>query len=226
MSMIAKHEQAVGQLDAELEALQGRLAEAQNLSLQTKTPAAKIPSTRLALREEISIVQERRVQAEIKLCEAKEDAALQERMCVRDQICSLTDTLVAEVRKVEVTLKRGARHYRKVLELEAEIRRLSPDAEGWPSDFFGHSNHGLWSYSFLCSAVPKHYGLTGQHISGWPKQRDWDLNGTPERTYSGLVEQRDRWRHPEQFIEEKVESGWREATSEEIKDVHSSEFQS
>ena len=61
MSMIAKHEQAVGQLDAELEALQVRLTEAQNLSLQTKTPAAKIASTRLALREEISIVQERRV---------------------------------------------------------------------------------------------------------------------------------------------------------------------
>jgi hypothetical protein len=31
--MIAKHEQAVGRLDAELEALQGRLAEAPNLSL-------------------------------------------------------------------------------------------------------------------------------------------------------------------------------------------------
>ncbi len=218
MSMITKHEQAVGRLDAELEALQGRLAEAQNLSLQPKTPAAKIASTRLALREEISIVQERRVQAEAKLLEARDEAALQERMRVRDQICSLTDTLVTEARKVEVTLKRGARHYHKLLELEAEIRRLSPDAEGWPNDFFGHSNHGLWSYSFLCSAVPKNYGLAGQHINGWPTQRDWDLNGTPERAYSGLVEQHDRWRHPEQFVEEKVEPGWREAKAEEIMD--------
>ena len=95
-------------------------------------------------------------------------------------------------RKVEVTLKRGARHYYKLLKLGADIRRLSPDAEGWPKDFFGYSNHGFWSYSFLCSAVLKHYGLAGQHIGSWPTQRDWDLNGTPERAYSGLVEQRDR----------------------------------
>ena len=32
----------------------------------------------------------------------------------------------------------------------------------------------------------------------------------------GRCEPRDRWRHPEQFIEEKAESGWREATVEEI----------
>ena len=216
MTMIAKHEQAIGRLDAELEGLQGRLTEAQNLSLQPKTPAAKIASTRLALREEISIVQERRVQAEIKLREAQEDATLQERMRVRDQICSLTDTLVTEARKVEVTLKRGARHYHKLLELEAEIRRLSPNAEGWPNDFFGHSNHGLWSYLFLCSAIPKHYGRRGQHTNGRPTQRDCNLNGTPERAYCGLVEQREMWRRPEQFIGEKAESGWREATVEEI----------
>jgi hypothetical protein len=55
MSMIAKQEQAVGWLDAELEALQGRLNDAQNLSLQPKTPAAEIKSTRLSLREEVSI---------------------------------------------------------------------------------------------------------------------------------------------------------------------------
>tara|TARA_Y100001934_G_scaffold41797_1_gene50213 strand:- start:38913 stop:39575 length:663 start_codon:yes stop_codon:yes gene_type:complete len=216
MTMIAKHEHAIGRLDAELKALQGRLAKAQNLSLQPKTPAAKIAATRLRLREEISIVQERRVQAQAQLHEAREDAALKERMLVRDQICALTDTLVTEARKVEVTLKRGARHYQKLLELVAEIRRLAPDAEGWPSDFFGHSNHGLWSYGFLCSAIPKHYGLTGQHISGWPTQRDWDLNGTPERAYSGLVEQRDRWRHPEQFVGGKAEPNWREAPAEEI----------
>ena len=76
MTMIAEHEQAVGRLEAELEALQGRLAEAQNLFLQPKTPAAKIASTRLALREEISIVQERQMQAQAQLHEAREDAAL------------------------------------------------------------------------------------------------------------------------------------------------------
>ena len=218
MSMITKHEQAVGRLDAELEALRGRLAEAQNLSLQPKTPAAKIAATRLALREEISIVQERRVQAEAKLLEARNDAALQERMRVREQICSLTDTLLIEARKVEVTLQRGARHYQKALELLEEIRRLSRDAEGWPKGFFSHANHGLWTYSFLCSTISKHYGLAGQYMNGWPTQREWDLNGTPERAYSGLVEQRDRWRHPEQFVEEKVEPGWREAKAEEIMD--------
>ena len=156
MTMIAKHEQAVGRLDAELEALQGRLAEAQNLSLQPKTPAAKIAATRLALREEISIVQERRVQSEAKLLEARDDAALQERMRVRDQICSLTDTLLIEARKVEVTLQRGARHYQNALELLEEIRRLSRDAEGWPKSFFSHANHGLWTYSVLCSAISNH----------------------------------------------------------------------
>ncbi len=55
-------------------------------------------------------------------------------------------------------------------------------------------------------------------IIGWRPQRDWDLNGTPERAHSGLVEQRDRWRHPEQFVEEKVETGWSEAKAEEIMD--------
>ena len=216
MTMIAEHEQAVGRLEAELEALQGRLAEAQNLFLQPKTPAAKIASTRLALREEISIVQERQMQAQAQLHEAREDAALKERMRVRDQICALTDTLVTEARKVEVTLRRGARHYEKLPELEAEIRRLAPDAEGWQGNFFGRSNLGLWSYGFLCSAIPKHNGLAGQHISGWPTQRDWDLNGTLERAHSGLFEQRDRWRHPEQFVGRKAEPNWREATAEEI----------
>ena len=35
---------------------------------------------------------------------------------------------------------------------------------------------------------------------GEQPERD-GLKGTPERAYSGLVEQRDRWRHPEQFVE-------------------------
>ena len=49
-------------------------------------------------------------------------------------------------------------------------------------------------------------------------QRSVTGNSTAPRSaaYSGLVEQRDRWRHPEQFIEEKLEFGWREATVEEI----------
>jgi len=38
-------------------------------------------------------------------------------------------------------------------------------------------------------------------------QRDCNLNGTPECAYSGLVEQRDPWRHPEQFVEEEVALG-------------------
>ena len=63
MSMIAKRAQAIGRLDAELEALQFRLAGAHNLSLQPKTPAAKIAATRLALSEQVSIVQKEQVHA-------------------------------------------------------------------------------------------------------------------------------------------------------------------
>ena len=43
---------------------------------------------------------------------------------------------------------------------------------------------------------------------------DWGFDGTPEQTYSGLVERRDRWRHPEQLLEEEVEPGWRKAKAE------------
>ena len=82
-------------------------------------------------------------------------------------------------------------------------------------------------YIDVSGLIPFAYLIASSSRSSPQKISSFTVNdGTPERAYSGLVEQRDRWRHPEQFIEEKVESGWREATSEEIKDVHSSEFQS
>ena len=61
---------------------------------------------------------------------------------------------------------------------------------------------------------PKTLDLAGQHICGRPTLLDWDFDGTPEQAYSGLVERRDRWRHPEQLLEEEVEPGWRKAKAE------------
>ena len=79
-------------------------------------------------------------------------------------MCALTGSILTESRKLEATIKRGAKHYKKVLEIGKEIRTLAPAAEGLPPEFV-HASPGGRLYEFLVTALSKHFALSHMTIN-------------------------------------------------------------
>jgi hypothetical protein len=218
MTAIEKYEADIERLKTELALLNGELEVAKGLALTDDQPMSELIAKRIEVQAAIEITEERFKWSEQNLIAATQSAELDERKRTRDSVCSVTDTMVAEVRKLDAVLKRGAKHYRKVLEADRELRELAPGAEGLPQNFLG-SSPGEQAYNWLVTAVSKHFDLPGMNIHSWPTQIDFEQRGTPELAYAGQLDLNDQWRNPQPQVEE--EAGWREATEEEIANVAS-----
>ncbi|MEE2933472.1 MAG: hypothetical protein VX941_08625 [Pseudomonadota bacterium] len=209
----------IAELRSRLAGLNGEREVVKSLALKSDQPMAELVGKRIEIREAIQITEERLAAAENRLASAVQTAALEERKRTRDSVCALTDSMLAETHKLEAAIKRGARHYKKVLDIEKEIRALAPAAEGLPPEFL-HASPGGRLYEFLITALSKHFALSNMTINKWPTQIHFEQKGTPELAFAPHLQLNEEWRNPSCSEVENAD-GWREATEEEMTHVPS-----
>ena len=115
-----------------------------------------------------------------------------------------------------LAIKRAAKHYERLYELESSLRVVAATASGWPKDW-GWGSLGEKPFAMLMGAVCDNYSVPKIPPSNWPTGNKATRLTDPEHVYSSLIHQREQWKNPQP--DELTEEGYREAALEDIEHV-------
>jgi hypothetical protein len=192
-------EETIERLTLEVEDLQGRMAEASRLAAHDDIAGHGDPlSTARELLEHRELLKLKR----IALAQAKQiaeqeviEATRVEREGVRDEICSLTDELESEATKMRSGIKRLGKSFKRIVEIEKEIKGLGQNAADWPAEIFRYRSPGESPYRYLINSLTLELDLNGFHISGWPNQYQASQLADIAECFRDYLYQREEWRH-------------------------------
>ena len=160
---------------------------------------------RMALREA-----ERRYDAE----KAEAERALRD--ADRERCCELTDEIEKTSKTFVLAIKRAAKHYEQLHELESAVRVAASTASGWPADWTWGSL-GEKPFAMLMGAICTNYAVPKIPPSQWPTGNKATRLTDPSHVYSSLIHQREQWRNPQPDV--LTEEGYREAALEDLEHV-------
>jgi len=200
-------EETIERLTLEVEELQGRMADASRLAAHDDIAGHGDPlSAARELLEHRELLKLKR----IALAQAKQiaeqeviEATRVERERVRDQICSLTDELESEATKMRNGIKRLGKNFKRIVEIEREIKGLAQNAADWPVEVFRYRSPGESPYRYLINSLTVELDLNGFHINGWPNQYQASQLADIAECFRDYLYQREEWRHRfDEVIEE------------------------
>jgi hypothetical protein len=200
-------EETIERLTLEVEDLQGRMAEASRLAAHDDIAGQGDPlSAARELLEHRELLKLKR----IALAQAKQiaeqeviEATRVERERVRDEICSLTDELESEATKMRNGIKRLGKNFKRIVEIEKEIKGLGQNAADWPVEVFRYRSPGESPYRYLINSLTVELDLNGFHINGWPNQYQASQLADIAECFRDYLYQREEWRHRfDEVIEE------------------------
>ena len=200
-------EETIERLTLEVEELQGKMADASRLAAHDDivghgdplSAARELLEHRELLKlKRIALAQARQI-AEQEVIEATRV----ERERVRDQICYLTDELESEATKMRNGIRRLGKHFKRIIEIEREIKGLGQNAADWPVEVFRYSSPGESPYRYLINSLTVELDLNGFHINGWPNQYQASQIADIAECFRDYLYQREEWRHRfDEVIEE------------------------
>lgn len=122
----------------------------------------------------------------------------------RDQICELTDQLESEAKKLLASVKKIARHYASICEIERQIKSLGQTATDWPKEAFQYTRPGDAVYRFLVNALAAEIDLNNLPISQWPSKHKAQQVADISEAFNGYLYWREEWlcRNEEPAVEE------------------------
>ena len=200
-------EETIERLTFEIEELQGKMAEASRLAAHDDIAGHGDPlSAARELLEHRELLKLKR----IALAQAKQiaeqeviEATRVERERVRDEICSLTDELESEATKMRNGIKRLGKNFKRIVEIEKEIKGLGQNAADWPVEIFRYRSPGESPYRYLINSLTVELDLNGFHINGWPNQYQASQLADIAECFRDYLYQREEWRHRfDEVIEE------------------------
>ena len=200
-------EETIERLTLEIEELQGKMAEASRLAAHDDIAGHGDPlSAARELLEHRELLKLKR----IALAQAKQiaeqeviEATRVEREGVRDEICSLTDELESEATKMRSGIKRLGKSFKRIVEIEKEIKGLGQNAADWPVEVFRYRSPGESPYRYLINSLTVELDLNGFHINGWPNQYQASQLADIAECFRDYLYQREEWRHRfDEVIEE------------------------
>lgn len=200
-------EETIERLTLEVEELQGRMADASRLAAHDDIAGQGDPlSAARELLEHRELLKLKR----IALAQAKQiaeqeviEATRVERERVRDEICSLTDELESEATKMRNGIKRLGKNFKRIVEIEKEIKGLGQNAADWPVEVFRYRSPGESPYRYLINSLTLELDLNGFHINGWPNQYQASQLADIAECFRDYLYQREEWRHRfDEVIEE------------------------
>jgi len=200
-------EETIERLTLEVEELQGKMADASRLAAHDDIAGHGVPlSAARELLEHRELLKLKR----IALAQAKQiaeqevvEATRVERERVRDEICSLTDELESEATKMRNGIKRLGKNFKRIVEIEREIKGLGQNAADWPVEVFRYRSPGESPYRYLINSLTVELDLNGFHINGWPNQYQASQLADIAECFRDYLYQREEWRHRfDEVIEE------------------------
>jgi hypothetical protein len=200
-------EETIERLTLEIEELQGKMADASRLAAHDDIARQGDPlSAARELLEHRELLKLKR----IALAQAKQiaeqeviEATRVEREGVRDEICSLTDELESEATKMRSGIKRLGKSFKRIVEIEKEIKGLGQNAADWPAEVFRYRSPGESPYRYLINSLTVELDLNGFHINGWPNQYQASQLADIAECFRDYLYQREEWRHRfDEVIEE------------------------
>ena len=199
--------ETIERLALDIEELQGRMADASRLAANDDIAGHGDPlSAARELLEHRELLKLKRVAlAQAKQIAEQEviEATRVERERVRDQICSLTDELESEATKMRNGIKRLGKNFKRIVEIEKEIKGLGQNAADWPVEVFRYSSPGESPYRYLINSLTVELDLNGFHINGWPNQYQASQIADVAECFRDYLYQREEWRHRfDEVIEE------------------------
>jgi len=192
-------EETIERLTLEIEELQGKMADASRLAAHDDIAGHGDPlSAARELLEHRELLKLKR----IALAQAKQiaeqeviEATRVERERVRDQICSLTDELESEATKMRNGIKRLGKNFKRIVEIEREIKGLAQNAADWPVEVFRYVSPGESPYRYLINSLTVELDLNGFHINGWPNQYQASQLADVSECFRDYLYQSEEWRH-------------------------------
>jgi hypothetical protein len=200
-------EETIERLTLEVEELQGKMADASRLAAHDDIAGHGDPlSSAHELLEHRELLKLKR----IALTQAKQiaeqevvEATRVEREGVRDEICSLTDELESEATKMRNGIRRLGKNFKRIVEIEKEIKGLGQNAADWPAEVFRYRSPGESPYRYLINSLTVELDLNGFHINGWPNQYQASQLADIAECFRDYLYQREEWRHRfDEVIEE------------------------
>jgi hypothetical protein len=200
-------EETIERLTLEIEELQGKMADASRLAAHDDIAGHGDPlSAARELLEHRELLKLKR----IALAQAKQiaeqeviEATRVERERVRDEICTLTDELESEATKMSNGIKRLGKNFKRIAEIEKEIKGLGQNAADWPTEVFRYVSPGESPYRYLINSLTVELDLNGFHINGWPNRYQASQIADVAECFRDYLYQREEWRHRfDEVIEE------------------------
>jgi len=190
-------EETILRLDNEIEALRDKMSATSKFAAVKDINEQKDPLVAarqlLELREVLKLKQVALSDAR-SILESEQSAANQaEQDHQRDQICELTDQLETEAKKLLTSVKKIARHYESICEIERQIKSLGQTATDWPKEAFQYTRPGDAVYRFLVNALAAEIDLNNLSISQWPSKHKAQQVSDISEAFNGYLYWRKEW---------------------------------
>jgi hypothetical protein len=141
----------------------------------------------------------------------------------RDKCCELTDQIEKKGNTLALAIKRAAKHYGDIVDLERDLRITSGKASDWPSpDWTRTRAPGELPYELLIGVICTNYDLPTAPPPFWPKSDSAQRSADVSHVFRSLIQLRDAWQNPETDESENDadDTGdWREASAEDLNHV-------
>jgi len=111
----------------------------------------------------------------------------------RDQICELTDELESEAKKLLTSVKKIAKHYASIYEIERQIKTLGQTATDWPKEAFQYTRPGDALYRFLVNALAAEIDLNNLPINQWPSKHKAQQVADISEAFNDYLYWREEW---------------------------------
>ena len=111
----------------------------------------------------------------------------------RQIICDLTDELESEAKKLLTSVKKIARHYASICDIESQIKTLGQTATDWPREAFQHTRPGDAVYRFLVNALAAEIDLNNLPINQWPSKYKAQQVADISEAFNGYLYWREEW---------------------------------
>ena len=202
-------EETILRLENEIEVLRDKMAATSKFAAANDITEQKDPLVAarqlLELREVLKLKQVALSDAR-SILESEQSAANQaEQDHQRDQICELTDQLESEAKKLLASVKKIARHYASICEIEHQIKHLGLTATDWPEDAFSYMRPGDLPYRFLVHALAAHIDLSNLPINQWPSHGKAKEVADIAEAFNGYLYWREEWlRRDEETVVEEI----------------------
>ena len=202
----------VAALTADLET-KSRLAAV--AGIVTRDGVASAARGLIEVREQLRLTRLALVEAERRHAAETAEANRALREADRDRCCDLTDDLEEAGKALVLSIKRAAKHYDRLQEVESAIRVAAASAADWPADW-SWGALGEKRFALLVGALAANFTLPKIPPSAWPNAERAVRMSDPAQIYSALIQARESWRNPQNEPEAAAETEWREATAEEM----------